>query len=465
MNFVSTQFALFFLSVFLVYWLLPRRGQNLFLLVASWAFYAAWDWRFLGLILLSTAVDFVTGRRIHEARDHRVRKRWLLVSLGVNLGILAYFKYAGFFLESLVELAGVVGWSLSAPTLRIILPVGISFYTFQTLSYSLDIYLRRLEPTRSLVEFAAFVAFFPQLVAGPIVRAREFLYQLQAERTFRWERFEQGALRFATGFFKKAVIADNLALLLVDPVFASPGEYGTGTLWLAALGYAAQIYADFSGYSSMAIGAAGMLGFDLPENFRFPYLARDFSDFWRRWHITMSRFFRDYVYIPLGGSRVTNWRIRGNLAVTTLVSGLWHGAAWTFVAWGGLHGLFIMGNHMVRGERRPPGLVGSVVGWAVTFTGVLLAWILFRAPSFGAAGVYVRGLVGQAGLTIAPGGLILFCLSAVVVDHVAGWVHERRPGVVERIPPIVRGGYFVLLGVFAWHAMPREANPFIYFQF
>jgi len=465
MNFVSTQFALFFVSVFLLYWVLPRRGQNLFLLAASWLFYAAWDWRFLGLILLSTAVDFVCGQRIHAAGDPRIRRVWLAVSLVVNLGILAYFKYAGFFLDSLVELAGLVGWSLSQPTLAIILPVGISFYTFQTLSYSLDIYLRRLEPTRSLVEFATFVAFFPQLVAGPIVRAREFLYQLEAERTFRWDRFEGGAVRFLTGFFKKAVIADNLALLLVDPVFSSPGDYSTGTLWLAALGYAAQIYADFSGYSSMAIGAAGMLGFDLPENFRFPYLARDFSDFWRRWHITMSRFFRDYVYIPLGGSRSSTWRTRGNLAATTLVSGLWHGAAWTFVAWGGLHGIFIMANHAIRGEVRSWGPAAGLLGWGVTFTGVLLAWILFRAPSFHVAAVYLQGLWGQTGLVIVPGGLVLFCLAAVVVDHLAGWVEERSPGVLQRVPPVLRGGWFVFLVVFAWHAMAREANPFIYFQF
>lgn len=465
MNFVSTQFALFFVSVFLVYWLLPRRGQNLFLLLASWLFYAAWDWRFLGLIILSTAVDFVTGSRIHEARDDRARKAWLMVSLVVNLGILAYFKYAGFFLESLVDLAGLVGWSLSQPALGIILPVGISFYTFQTLSYSLDIYLRRLEPTRSLVEFGAFVAFFPQLVAGPIVRAREFLYQLQAERTFQWDRFERGGVRFLTGFFKKAVIADNLALFLVDPVFAAPGDYGTATLWLAALGYAAQIYADFSGYSSMAIGTAGMLGFDLPENFRFPYLARDFSEFWRRWHITMSRFFRDYVYIPLGGNRISTWRTRANLAATTLISGLWHGAAWTFVAWGGLHGLFIMGNHALRAEERTGGPLGALLGWGVTFLGVLLAWILFRAQSFGEAAVYLRGLAGQAGTALAPGGLVLFCLGAVVVDHLAGWMDERRPGLGDRIPPGVRALYLVALVVIAWHAMPREANPFIYFQF
>lgn len=465
MNFVSSQFALFFVSVFLVYWLLPRRGQNLFLLFASWVFYAAWDWRFLGLILVSTLVDFVSGQRIHSAGDPRVRRGWLLVSVSVNLGILAYFKYAGFFVESLVELAGMVGWSLSQPTLAIILPVGISFYTFQTLSYSLDIYLRRLEPTRSLVEFATFVAFFPQLVAGPIVRAREFLFQLESDRSFRWERFERGAVRFITGFFKKAVIADNLALLLVDPVFGSPGEYSSGMLWLAALGYAGQIYADFSGYSSMAIGTAGMLGFDLPENFRFPYLARDFSDFWRRWHITMSRFFRDYVYIPLGGSQASSWRTRANLAATTLVSGLWHGAAWTFVAWGGLHGIFIMATHLFRERGRPWGPVAGVLGWAVTFTGVLLAWVLFRAQSFEQAGVFLGGLFGQSGLVVAPGALVLFCLGAVVADHLAGWIDERRPGTLERIPTVLRGAYLVFLVIFAWQAMPRDANPFIYFQF
>jgi alginate O-acetyltransferase complex protein AlgI len=464
-NFVSLQFAVFFVTVVALYWVLPRRPQHVLLLVASYLFYAAWDWRFLSLIVGSTLVDFVAGSRIYDTSSLRRKRLWLAVSLGVNLGILGYFKYSNFFLDSLQDLATAAGWHLSVPTLQIILPVGISFYTFQTLSYSLDIYLGRLKPTRSIIEFGAFVAFFPQLVAGPIVRAREFLFQLEERRPFDPAQFERGAIRFLTGFFKKAVIADNLAILVVDPVFAAPGNYGTGTLWLAALAYTVQIYADFSGYSSMAIGCAAMLGFDLPENFRFPYLARDFSDFWRRWHMTMSRFFRDYVYIPLGGSHGSAWRTRSNLAATTLVSGLWHGASWTFVAWGGLHGVFIMAAHMMRSDDARRGVLGSAIGWSLTFLGVVAAWILFRSPTFGDAAVYFSGLWGREGMAITPTPLILVLLVAAVVDHLAGLAQERAPDLPASIPPALKAAWVVGLIVFAYHAMPRAANPFIYFQF
>ncbi|MDT8340408.1 MAG: MBOAT family protein [Longimicrobiales bacterium] len=465
MNFVSIQFAAFFVAVLVVYWSLPRRAQHVLLLLASYLFYAAWDWRFLSLIVVSTLVDFLSGSRIHNASSAKRKRLWLGLSLLVNLGILGYFKYANFFLESLQALAFSAGWHLSVPTLQIILPVGISFYTFQTLSYSLDIYLGRLTPSRSIIEFGAFVAFFPQLVAGPIVRAREFLFQLEERRRFDPAQFERGAIRFLTGFFKKAVIADNLAIMVVDPVFAAPGDYGTGTLWLAAVAYSVQIYADFSGYSSMAIGCAAMLGFDLPENFRFPYLARDFSDFWRRWHMTMSRFFRDYVYIPLGGSHGSAWRTRSNLAATTVVSGLWHGASWTFVVWGGLHGVFIMVTHVLRSDGRSRGLLGGGIGWMLTFMGVLFAWILFRSPTFGDAAVFLDGLWGREGTVIAPTPLILVLLAAAVVDHLAGLALERAPDLSARIPPPLKAAWCVGLIVFAYHAMPRAANPFIYFQF
>jgi D-alanyl-lipoteichoic acid acyltransferase DltB (MBOAT superfamily) len=466
-NFVTFEFAAFFAVVFTVYWLLPRRAQNLFLLVASWVFYAAWDWRFLGLIIFSSGLDFVAGRKIDEAPTRSGRRRWLLVSLTGNLGILAYFKYTNFFLDSLGALADSVGWHLSMPTLQVILPVGISFYTFQTLSYTIDIYLGRLKPTRSLVDFAAFVAFFPQLVAGPIVRAREFLYQLEERRHFSSKKFEAGAIRFLAGFFKKAFIADTLAIHLVDPVFADPTSFGSGALWLALFGYTAQIYADFSGYSSMAIGMAGMLGFDLPENFRFPYLARDFSEFWRRWHITMSRFFRDYVYIPLGGSRGSATRTRWNLAVTTLVSGLWHGASWTFVAWGGLHGVYIMLTHVVRSRTGDEDAKGGAafVGWALTFLGAMLAWILFRAQSFPLAWAYLTGLVGAHGAAVAVSPMVWVAFAAFLFDHAWGFVEERALVGPGRVPALVQGVAYAAMIVFLYHAKPQNPNPFIYFQF
>jgi alginate O-acetyltransferase complex protein AlgI len=465
MSFIGLQYAVFFTAVFCVYWLLGRRLQNLWVLVASYAFYAAWDWRFLGLIGVSTVVDFIAGRRIAEARSVGAKRGWLGVSLTVNLGILGLFKYSNFFLDSLQDLANAVGWNLTTPVLNVVLPVGISFYTFQTLSYSLDIYFGRLKPTRSVLDFAAFVAFFPQLVAGPIVRAREFLFQLEASRAFDPARFQRGLGRFAAGFFKKAIIADNLAILVVDPVFAAPQSYGSGALWLGAIAYAAQIYADFSGYSSMAIGSAAMLGFELPENFKFPYLARDFSDFWRRWHITMSRFFRDYVYIPLGGSRASVTRTRLNLAATTLVSGLWHGASWTFVAWGGLHGLFIMATHVLRERKSHASPIAAGMGWAATFFGVLFAWILFRAPSFSEAQVFFAGLWGRSGATIGVSPLVATLIALVVLDHLWGYLQEKTPELERRVPAPAFALAVVALGTFAYHVFPAEANPFIYFQF
>ncbi|MEM9493870.1 MAG: MBOAT family O-acyltransferase, partial [Myxococcota bacterium] len=359
---------------------------------------AHWDWRFLALIVLSTLVDYTVGPLIHRESCQRKRTLWLCVSLTVNLGILGYFKYYNFFADSLIVLAQSAGLELSRTTLAITLPVGISFYTFQTLSYSLDIYRRQLEPTDSLAKFAAFVAFFPQLVAGPIVRAREFLHQLDRPRVFSFTDFEGGLTRFLFGFFKKVFIADTLGIYVVDPVFADPAAYTTATLWLAMLAYAVQIYADFSGYSSMAIGSAQMLGFRIPENFRFPYLATNPSDFWRRWHMTMSRFFRDYVYIALGGNRGSFARTQRNLAATTLVSGLWHGASWTFVVWGALHGLYLTINQQLRRlwpqrPSLPAARIGSLlIGWLITQLAVCLAWVLFRAGDFATAWDYLTGM-------------------------------------------------------------------------
>ena len=465
MNFATIEFAVFFTAVFLVYWRLTRKAQNAFLLVASWLFYAFWDWRFLSLILISTVVDFVAGGRIASTGRTRTRRAWLTLSLIVNLGILGYFKYANFFIESAVATAASIGWSLSVPTLQIILPVGISFYTFQTLSYTLDIYLGRLQPTRSLVSFGAFVAFFPQLVAGPIVRAREFLFQLEEERTFEFGRFEMGLFRFLEGLFMKAVVADVLAMELVDRVFADPGAYDAGALWLAMVGYTVQIYADFSGYSSMAIGTAAMLGFEIPENFRLPYISRNFSDFWGRWHMTMSRFFRDYVYIPLGGSRVSETRTRLNLAATTLISGLWHGASWTFVAWGGLHGLFIMASHRLRNSSVAMSRGAALMGWASTLLGVMFAWVLFRAQSFTDAWVFFVGLWGGQGMSVDVPLVAGLAIVFVVAQHWIGWRGERRPVTGARTSQWVRAAYLVVLLLALQYGKPEAPNPFIYFQF
>lgn len=470
MNFVTNEYLIFIIAVFLIYWHLPRKWQNLFLLGASYFFYAHWDYRFLSLIIISTIVDYISGPRIHRSENPRVKKAWLVVSLIANLGILGYFKYFNFFADSFAALAQTIGLPVSHTTLNIILPVGISFYTFQTLSYSIDIYRGKLKPTDSFIDFAAFVAFFPQLVAGPIVRAREFIFQLEQKRTFSGENLQNGLVRFLYGFFKKAFIADTLAIYLCDPVFANPGDYSTGTLWLALLGYTIQIYADFSGYSNMAIGSAQILGFDIPENFNFPYIARNMSEFWRRWHMTMSRFFRDYIYIGLGGNRHGFAKTLRNLSATVVVSGLWHGAGWTFVAWGLLHGIYISSNQIVRRFREKKDgeatVLGSIAGWILTLAAVMYSWVLFRAQSFEIAFTYTKGLFTNLGSAVVQvDSLVWIAIAAALVDHVYGLVRERRPEIDHYVPAFVRAIAYAAMIVFIYHARPADVNPFIYFQF
>ncbi len=473
MNFATVQYLIFIVVVFFAYWHLKRRHQNIILLIASYFFYASWDWRFLSLIIISTLVDFACGRRIHNAESSGLRKGWLILSIAVNLGILGYFKYFNFFADNLLAMANSIGWQVSRTTLDIILPLGISFYTFQTLSYTIDIYRRKLRPTKSFITFATFVAFFPQLVAGPIVRAREFVFQLEKKRHFTGKNLQIGLTRFLFGFFKKTFVADTLAVYLVDPVFANPGDYSTGLLWLALLGYSVQIYADFSGYSSMAIGSARILGFEIPENFLFPYLATNFADVWRRWHMTMSRFFRDYVYIGLGGNRHGMMRTLRNIAITTLISGLWHGDRWTFVTWGALHGLFITINHLWRvwkKRRGKPdqgsGIINTIMAWLITQLAFCFLWIVFRAQDFHTILVYMRGMVNSQGeAMIELPWLVWIALGSFVIDHLSGWIIQHRQQNIRRIPDYIQALAYATMIVFIYHARPEHVNPFIYFQF
>ncbi len=382
MLFVDFQFLLFFCAAFVVSWSLRgNTARKAWLLFCSYAFYAAWDWRFLSLILVSTWVDYIAGLRIHGASSKGAKRGWLLASIATNLGMLGFFKYWNFFIESANELAQWVGFASDLPALHIILPVGISFFTFQTLSYSIDIYRGGLRPTRNLLDISLFVAFFPQLVAGPIVRARDFLPQLATLPG--WKRIEVRALLvlFLVGFFKKACIADGLAPF-VDQYFAAPELYDALSSWIAVLFYAVQIYCDFSGYSEMAIATAGLLGYRLTDNFAHPYFAANISAFWRRWHISLSTWMRDYVYIPLGGNRGKHTRTLSNLAITMLLGGLWHGAAWSFVIWGALHGLGLVVHQLwsrsVAGTRYA---AMKLLGTGLTFYWVCLCWIPFRTGS------------------------------------------------------------------------------------
>ncbi|MEQ9063030.1 MAG: MBOAT family O-acyltransferase [Vicingaceae bacterium] len=344
MLFNSIAFLIFLPIVYLVYWKLlahDLRKQNAFVLLASYFFYGWWDWRFLSLIFISSLVDFMVGPIIAKSIIKHRRRAWLILSLCVNLGMLGFFKYYNFFVDSLIESFSWFGFHLNHSGLDIILPVGISFYTFQTLSYSIDIYKGKIEPTKDWLSFFAFVSFFPQLVAGPIERAAHLLPQFQHKRQFDLQFTINGMRIMLWGFFKKVVIADNLAGI-VDLVYSSPAGFSGPQVWLASVLFAVQVYADFSGYSDIAIGCGRMFGFDLMTNFKTPYFSRSFSEFWNRWHISLSTWFRDYIYFPLGGNKVSSTRWLFNILVVFTVSGLWHGAKWTFIIWGILGGVFMI---------------------------------------------------------------------------------------------------------------------------
>ena len=382
MLFNSIEFLCFLPIVFLFYWKVLGKylkGQNLFVLAASYVFYGWWDPRFLALLMISSGVDFLVGQKIADSIDPQKRKKWLQLSLLTNLGSLGVFKYFNFFTASFIEAFAGLGIDISAPSLHIILPVGISFYTFQTLSYTLDIYRRELEPVRDPIVFFAFVSFFPQLVAGPIERASHLLPQFLKQRAFSPLIARKGLELMLWGMFKKVVIADRLAAY-ADPVFNQPALFSGLAVILASLTFSLQIYCDFSGYSDIAIGTARLFGFDLMTNFRTPYFAKSFKEFWARWHISLSTWFRDYVYIPLGGNRVSTGRWVWNQILTFLISGLWHGANWTFVIWGLIHGGMNAIESVLRKHKWLP-ILPSPFSWLFTMTMVVLAWVFFRAQS------------------------------------------------------------------------------------
>ena len=394
MLFNSFEFLLFLPIVFCLYWFVFNKNlkwQNALVLVASYFFYGWWDWRFLGLIFLSTVVDYFVGLAIEKQEEDKKRKRLLYVSVFFNLGVLGFFKYFNFFIESWQDLLTSIGYEAGNTwTLKIILPVGISFYTFQTMSYTIDIYRKNLKPTEDFISFAAFVSFFPQLVAGPIERATNLLPQIEGKRTFKYEQSVEGLRLILWGMFKKVVIADSLAPYVND-IFANYQTYDGGTLWLGAIYFAFQIYCDFSGYSDIAIGAAKLFGFELMTNFKFPYFSRNIGEFWRRWHISLSTWFRDYLYIPLGGSRAGKWKSIRNVFIIFLVSGFWHGANWTFIVWGGIHALlfvpsFVLGTNrkFKDSDENNKSLREKLIQlllMARTFFFVTIAWVFFRSES------------------------------------------------------------------------------------
>ena len=479
MLFNSLEFALFLPVVFALYWSLAgqRRGiQNALLLVASYVFYGWWDWRFLSLIAFSSLVDFLVGLRLADTNHPRRRKLLLLASICVNLGFLGTFKYFNFFADNFYRAFTILGAPVAEPfMLSIILPVGISFYTFQTLSYSIDVYLRKITPTRNIIDFFAFVSFFPQLVAGPIERAAHLLPQFQRRRAFDYSAAADGMRQILWGLFKKVVIADNCADV-ANTVFARHENYSGSTLVIGAVCFAFQIYGDFSGYSDIALGTSRLFGFRLKRNFAFPYFSRDMAEFWRRWHISLSSWFRDYVYIPLGGSRGRAWVSLRNIFLIFVVSGFWHGANWTFIIWGALNALYFLPLFLARRNRVNADIVAKgkwfpsvreMLQMGITFGLTTLAWIIFRADSVSQAGSYLAEICSSS-LLAMPEILPRKVFLLLGVFFLVEWFQrEREHGLdfsVSKCPLFIRWGVYYGTGLLIL-LFAGEQQEFIYFQF
>ncbi|MHC5109800.1 MAG: MBOAT family O-acyltransferase [Planctomycetota bacterium] len=494
MVFNSFTFAAFFASVFVLYLIFGRRLmlRNALLLLASYVFYGWWDWRFLSLIVISTIADYVCALviQMHSVAEDsslsasrgstRIRRMAVWTSVGVNLSILGFFKYFDFFAVSTSQLLAAIGLPLQPRLLNIVLPVGISFYTFQTMSYTIDVYYRRMNAQRNLLNFATYVAFFPQLVAGPICRARDLLPQIAAPTKLGMAGFNTGSYLVLWGLFKKIVIADNLAIL-VDSVFADPSQFNGGAVLVAVYAFAIQIYCDFSGYTDVARGIARMLGFDLQLNFNLPYFATNPQNFWRRWHISLSTWLRDYLYVPLGGSRRGTRRTCINLMLTMILGGLWHGAAWTFVLWGLFHGLLLVTHRALKPylERRflTMGSKGQFVARVVTLVGFFhvtcVGWLIFRAESipqiWQMLGLIFTPwpwwIVAGANSVLGTGLLTLVALALPLMAMQIMQHRQRDLLILLKSPAPVRGFLYALMIYSMVIFGDVDGKPFIYFQF
>jgi alginate O-acetyltransferase complex protein AlgI len=481
MLFNSIDFAVFLPVVFLLYWFVFRtlRIQNALLLIASIVFYGWWDWRYLGLVFFSAGIDYWMALRLERTEHAPARKALLGVSLVTNLALLGFFKYTDFFITSFNDAFTLLGQPLGLETLRIVLPVGISFYTFQSLSYTIDVYRRELKASHDIVEFGAFVLFFPQLVAGPIERAANLLPQFARPRVFDNAMARNGLRQMLWGLFKKIVVADNCSQI-VNQLYADPGAHSGSTMVLATVLFAFQIYGDFSGYSDIAIGVARLFGFELMRNFAFPYFSRDMAEFWRRWHISLSTWFRDYVYIPLGGNRGSKAFVVRNTMIIFVVSGFWHGANWTFVAWGALNALFFLPLVLRNTHRSMTGTVaeGHMLPsvreagmMAMTFAMACFAWIFFRSRSMGEAFAVIDRILSPSILSmpelVAP-RILAFSLLGIGITVLFEWINRERQYGLQMDG---RGGrpmryalYYGLIAIIIVCA-PLGGGEFIYFQF
>ena len=473
MVFNSLEFVGFFVVFYAVYRLLPHRPQNWWLLVGSYYFYAAWDWRFLGLLIGSTVVDYTVALYLHRWNEPRRRRRLLWISIAFNLGVLGFFKYYGFFAANLQALLATLGIGVSLPALHVILPIGVSFYTFMTMSYVIDVYRREIEPTRDLLDFAVFVAYFPHLVAGPILRAASLIPQIARPRTPTALQMTDGAWLVGWGLFKKVFVADNLASI-ADSVFRSPNPSGLEVL-IGVYAFAFQIYGDFSGYSDIARGLSKWMGIELNLNFLFPYFVRSPQEFWRHWHISLSTWLRDYLYIPLGGNQGTRLATYANLMITMVLGGLWHGAAWPFVIWGIYQGALLVvyryaGERWVSTSWRAS-LEQSgwrVVGWFVMFHLTCYGWLIFRADSAGTIARLSRALVnswpGPSPHAIDLASQLLFYAGPLAALHAwEAWKGDLDA--IPRLPLVARYATFVGLAFLTLLFGEFGGSQFIYFQF
>lgn len=482
MLFNSINFAIFFPIVFLLYWFATKgdlKLQNILLLIASYFFYASWDYRFLFLLVFSTLLDYYTGIKMHDAPNQRMRKFWFLLSICVNLGFLGIFKYFNFFASSFADALSLLGIKANFWTLNVILPVGISFYTFHGLSYVLDIYNRKIKPERNIVDYSLFVSFFPLLVAGPIERATHLLPQIKQKRTFEYSKAIDGLRQILWGLFKKIVIADNCAVY-ANMAFNNSGDHSGSTLVLGALMFTFQIYCDFSGYSDIALGTARLLGIELLRNFAFPYFSRDIAEFWRRWHISLSSWFRDYLYIPLGGSKGGTWMKVRNTFIIFLVSGFWHGANWTFIFWGLLNALYIMPSILFNTNRNNLDTVAQgkyfpslkeFLSIVLTFCLTVFAWIFFRAESLHDAFSFLQGIFSTT-LFSVPDQLNIDLIFILIAFIIIEWLQRTKVHALQftlgstttlKYYSIILLNSIVIWAILLWGVFGNKT--FIYFQF
>jgi alginate O-acetyltransferase complex protein AlgI len=482
MLFNSYLFWFFFACVIILYRLLPHRGQNVLLLVASYVFYGFWDWRFTFVMLFSTAVDYFAAIGVDQSSSHRRRKTILIISICVQVGLLCVFKYFGFFAREFGGLLGRIGLHPSFPTLEILLPVGISFYTLQTMSYTIDVYRGQFKCTRNFIDFALFVSFFPHLVAGPLVRASNLLPQISHPRPRRADDFRDGLYYILVGLFKKVVVADNLSVI-VTTIFRTDASRLSGAECLVGVyAFAFQIYGDFSGYSSIAQGVARWLNIDLMPNFNLPYFATTPSDFWSRWHISLSTWLRDYVYVPLArrGGRATRGRLYSSVLIVMLLSGLWHGAGWNFLAWGLFHGLVLCGYRLFSSRRHwffklsrervdvpYQSALSRLFKILLMFHLVCLGWLLFRADSLGHAWSMLGRILGDFRITpFAVSALVTIAFYTAPLLAYEFWLERKeRPLELTRLHWLARGAVYTYFVMMLWFFPPQVSNVFIYFQF